>query len=276
MYNYSSYRTHNASGQPQSPRFYQRQGYPKMPIDARAFSDETRSIPVQPVGTSRSNNYAVHMPEQRLNSISRNRAGGHLNHLNEPGQPNRPSFKPDPQFLTKIINWLDVEKSARYKNIPGKTYCIDYAYDYAYLAGVYLPRVWWTPLPLSPTRKQPPPSSQALRRRSLAAKDIGEMNANNLFLWFIQHGNKFGWQDITPTNGDFTKAQQAANDGYVVMVSKRRPGEPHGHIAVIVPETAVQKAIRRPNGSVSHPLQSQAGGTVVKYRNIQIHTNNFT
>src|SRR4051812_40345925 len=44
--------------------------------------------------------------------------------------------------LHQIVADLDVTRSLRY--MPGtQTYCNIYAHDFCYLAGVYLPRVWW-------------------------------------------------------------------------------------------------------------------------------------
>ena len=49
--------------------------------------------------------------------------------------------------LDAIIDYLAVEKAShmRYQPRDGLTFCNIYAHDYCQLAGVYLPRVWWTP-----------------------------------------------------------------------------------------------------------------------------------
>lgn len=86
----------------------------------------------------------VHMQENRP-EITRNRDGGRAYPLGEPNQPIRQGITASEKAaeLTKIIEWLAVEKNKRYKRKPSATYCNIYAYDYCYLAGVYLPRVWW-------------------------------------------------------------------------------------------------------------------------------------
>jgi hypothetical protein len=39
---------------------------------------------------------------------------------------------------------VDKATHKRYKPIPNATFCNIYAHDYCHLAGVYLPRVWWS------------------------------------------------------------------------------------------------------------------------------------
>ena len=48
--------------------------------------------------------------------------------------------------LLEIVNYLDSANTShlRYKPKSRTTYCNIYAYDYCYLAGVFLPRTWWT------------------------------------------------------------------------------------------------------------------------------------
>lgn len=165
----------------------------------------------------------------------------------------------DPAFLTSVINWLDVQHSARYQPTPSSTYCNIYAYDYACFAGVYIPRVWWNSSITNPT-----PSQVANPRYET---EVHEMNANATYDWFISQGNNFGWTEQVP-NGDYTQLQQQANAGHIVIiVYKNNSGS--GHICPIVPETSTQRATR--NGStVTVPLQSQAGRNNYKY-----HTNNW-
>src|SRR5678815_4250554 len=46
------------------------------------------------------------------------------------------------QALNQIVTDLDVTRSVRYTPNT-QTFCNIYAYDFCFLAGVYLPRVWW-------------------------------------------------------------------------------------------------------------------------------------
>lgn len=48
--------------------------------------------------------------------------------------------------LARFVDWLAVDKGShtRYQPWAGLTFCNIYCHDYCHLAGVYLPRVWWT------------------------------------------------------------------------------------------------------------------------------------
>lgn len=157
----------------------------------------------------------------------------------------------------EIIDWLDVEKSLRYKRkeISGKvvsTYCNIYAYDFCYLAGAYLPRVWWYDKALDLIKKG----------NSVDAKygeTVYEMNVNNLYDWFEEYGNTFGWQ----RQNDLKEAQDLANKGQVVIIiAKQKIATRSGHITIIAPEHQGNKA--RNINKHFLPLQSQAG--IVNYK----------
>lgn len=181
----------------------------------------------------------------------------HAYPLNEPGQPTRDpnASAPDKaKKLTEIVNWLDVEKKARYLPNSKHTYCNIYAYDYCYLAGVYLPRVWWTSSALSKLK-------DGKTLSPIYGSTVHELNANSLFEWLKEHGPSFGWNRTF----DFTAMQNAANSGQVVVIcgANKVPNK-SGHITAVVPETATQKATRS-GASVTRPLQSQAGVSNQKY-----------
>lgn len=180
--------------------------------------------------------------------------------LNEAGQPRRdttasPGDKVE--ALTRIVDWLDVENTAhlRYKPITNATYCNIYAYDYCYLARVYLPRVWWTQralIDLAAGRNVAP----------IYGETVHELNANSLFVWFEEFGQDFGWR----RTGSINEMQNAANNGQVVIISaQNRIPNRSGHIVAVVPETSTNKAVRE-SGVVTKPLQSQAGRTNHKYQ----------
>jgi hypothetical protein len=61
--------------------------------------------------------------------------------------------------------------------------------------------------------------------------------------------------------------QEAANLGGIgIIVARRKIDGKSGHIVAVAPETNYQKAKRDSNGSVTTPLQSQAGVTNFRYR----------
>lgn len=150
--------------------------------------------------------------------------------------------------LHAIINWLNVEHSARYAPDSSRTFCNIYAHDYCYLANVFLPRVWWTERAIG--RLQ---AGEAVQ--PVYADTVLERNANSLFDWLHEWGSEFGWRRVF----DLDALQEAANNGGVgVIVGQRHDRNRSGHIVVVVPETDEHQAVRR-DGRVTRPLQSQAG-----------------
>jgi hypothetical protein len=173
--------------------------------------------------------------------------------LNEPGQPRRRgrSAAELRQELDAIVDWLAVDDAAhaRYQPRSGLTFCNVYAHDYCHLAGVYLPRVWWSA-----------PALLALagggQVEPLIGATVSEMRANDLFRWLDEHGPRFGWR----RTGTLDKLQQAANQGAVALIVARRKEDGRsGHIAAVVPEGGDWRARRDGQGEVTSPLQSQAG-----------------
>jgi len=156
--------------------------------------------------------------------------------------------------LTAIVNWLDVENSERSEPTAKNTYCNIYAYDYCYLAGVYLPRVWWMQSAINKLKQGTPVPV-------VYGQTVSELNANSLFNWLKDYGPKFGWNRTF----DLTQMQNAANDGQVVIIcAQNKIPNRSGHICPVVPETSAKKATRT-GVTVTHPLQSQAGRTNLKY-----------
>jgi hypothetical protein len=199
---------------------------------------------------------AVHLTTS--SSVTRSKAANAFP-LNEPNQPTRNgngSAASKSKDLTAIVDWLDVEdrRKVRYAPASNKTFCNIYAHDYCYLAGVYLPRVWWTPSALTRLKdgQQVTPSY---------GSTVREMNANALFEWFTEHGPLFGWNRTF----DLTQMQSAANEGQVVVISaQNKVPNRSGHICVVVPENGSHEATRS-GTAVTRPLQSQAGRTNRKY-----------
>ena len=171
--------------------------------------------------------------------------------VNEPnsGQPSRTGGTPQEQVasLGTIIDWLSPQTVAHKRYQPtAQTFCNIYAHDYCKLAGVYLPRVWWTPEAI--TKLQ---AGQAVAPQY--GVTMGEVTANALVGWFKDFGPTFGWR----LSNSLTELQDQANKGSVVVMVGRAPG--HGHVVAVVPETDAQKAKRNAAGEVTTPLQSQAG-----------------
>lgn len=187
----------------------------------------------------------VHWRENNPNSTRSGRAAA--SPLGETGMP-RPQVRSAAE-LDKIIEWLAVEKSRRYRPGAGLTFCNIYAYDVAYSAGVYLPRVWWTDKAIADLTKG----------QQVAAKydvTIREMNANAIHNWLQDHGPKFGWKRTF----SLTDLQDCANRGGIGTICARRKDLGRsGHIVIVAPERPQSKAARDRAGKVTMPVQSQAG-----------------
>jgi hypothetical protein len=187
----------------------------------------------------------VHWRENNPKSIRSGPASA--SPLGETGMP-RPRVR-SAAGLDQIIEWLGVEQSRRYRPGGGLTYCNIYAYDVAYAAGVYLPRVWWTAKALV-----------ALEAGQMVAAQydvtIREMNANAIHDWLQDYGPRFGWKRVF----SLTDLQECANRGGIATICARRKDVSRsGHIVIIAPETNAVKARRDAKGRVTMPVQSQAG-----------------
>lgn len=201
---------------------------------------------------------AVTMP-RKPGTVTRRRDAANAHSLNEPGQPTRTGSTADElrSELAAIVAWLAVDKPEhlRYQPHDGLTFCNIYAHDFCHLAGIYLPRVWWTSK-----------AQLALARgeavQPLIGATINEMRANDLFRWLHDFGPEFGWRQT----GTLSKLQLEVNQGAVgLIVARRKDDGRSGHIVVVVPETAEQQAKRDAAGEVVAPLQSQAGASNFQY-----------
>jgi hypothetical protein len=187
--------------------------------------------------------------------------------LNEPGAPTRHAGSANAVAeIAAIIDWLDSQNSDHVRYWPkphSDTYCNIYAYDYCYLSGVYLPRVWWKRDALRDLQKGKPVVADY-------GTTVSEQSANALFDWLANWSADFGWT----REQDLTKAQQAANEGKVVVMSgKKRNLKKAGHITAIVPEAGAHQALRDQDGKVTVPLQSQAGRNNHRYHHNDWGTN---
>jgi hypothetical protein len=195
---------------------------------------------------------AVSAPRKSSHVTRRNEPANALS-LNEPNQPGRAGTTPQElrEELWRIIDHLAVDKAShtRYQPRTGVTFCNIYAHDFCALAGVYLPRVWWT--------------ADAIERLTRGEKvdprigaTIFEQRANDLFRWLHAFGPRFGWRQT----GTLDKLQAEANLGAVALIIARRKLEGRsGHVALVVPEKDPFQARRNSAGLVVAPLQSQAG-----------------
>jgi hypothetical protein len=150
--------------------------------------------------------------------------------------------------LHAIVALLDVEQSARYQPTAVSTYCNIYACDFSFLAGLYLPRVWWTSKALVDI-------AQGLAPPIVYGKTVQELTANALFDWLGEWGDEYGWQRCLDVND----LQSRVNQGAVGLISAQRADRSRsGHIVVVLPEAQGHSA-ERVGSTVVRPLQSQAG-----------------
>lgn len=201
---------------------------------------------------------AVFMP-RKTSTVTRRSGIADAFSLNEPGQPGRTGTTPDVlrTELAAIIDWLAVDKKThiRYQPHDGLTFCNMYAHDYCFLAGVYLPRVWWT----QPAIRE---LSQGQSVEPLLNRTIDGQKANDLFRWLRDFGLEFGWRQT----GTLTKLQTEVNQGAIgLIVARRKEDGKSGHIVAVVPETDEFRSKRNTLGEVIAPLQSQAGRINFKY-----------
>lgn len=223
--------------------------------------DNTIVIPVSEPSTANPDTgiIAVYMP-RAAGTITKRTAIANALSLNEPGQPvrNQTSIPADlKQSLLSIIEWLNVDKAAhkRYQPVSNSTFCNIYAHDYCFLAGVYFPRVWWTPGAIAKLAADEPV-------QPLYGGTIEEMRANNLFRWLRDFGERFGWRQT----GELTKLQNAANIGGIgLIIARRKDDGRSGHVVMVAPENELGTAKRDANGTVLAPLQSQAGSRNFKF-----------
>ena len=195
---------------------------------------------------------AVHLAENRTD-ITRRRDGGQAYPLGEADRPDRSDGDTGNRVksVLKIIEYLDSENAQhlRYQPKQKTTYCNIYAYDFCYLAGVYLPRVWWTDKALLQIKDDVEIPIQY-------AKTVREMTANMLLDWFDDYGALFGWKRVF----DLDVLQAAANNGEVCIIVAQRKNLNHsGHITAVAPEHDGLGALRNSAGEVLRPLESQAG-----------------
>jgi hypothetical protein len=195
---------------------------------------------------------AVSAPRKTPGITRRTASAGALS-LNEPDQPSRTGTTPQMlrEDLHRIVDWLAVDKAShvRYRPRDGLTFCNIYAHDFCALAGVYLPRVWWTQDAIERLTRGEPVDPRL-------GATITELRANDIFRWLAAFGPRFGWRQT----GTLSKLQAEVNLGAVgLVIARRKLDGKSGHVTMVVPEKNAFRARRDAAGDVIAPLQSQAG-----------------
>ncbi len=221
--------------------------------------DRIRRIPVlAPSPTPPTRGFvAVHLPAPAGTAIRRRAPAGPQS-LDEPGQPGRQGDDPAAlrRELAAIVEWLGCDDPAHLRYAPrdGAGFAAVYAHDYCHLAGVYLPRVWWTDAALARIAlgAKPPP---------LLGNTVREMGSDDLARWLRDFGAHFGWR----RTGSVSSLQREADQGAVALIAAEGAHDGRGgHLAIIVPETPRRGARRNAAGEVIAPLQSQAGAAPMR------------
>lgn len=193
------------------------------------------------------------LPESHMRQAGHKRSqeSGRAFPLDESNMPFRRASDADDKAteIIAITKYLDPGKTAHKRYQPGRsTFCNIYAYDFAYLSGVFLPRTWWTDGSLSAIRAGRIPEV-------VYGETVRELNANSLFDWFVEFGAAFGWSRAF----DIDALQAAANTGDVcIIVAQRTNLNESGHIVAVIPEHSRLEATRR-DGKVVQAVESQAG-----------------
>ena len=203
---------------------------------------------------------AVHLDEDRR-EIQRGLEGRRAHPLGEKGRPQVRGRRPGTRArqLVEIVEYLDCENPdhQRYQRQGRVTFSNVYVYDYCYLAGSYLPRVWWT--------------AESVRQIAGGARvapeygtSVRELTTNDLYDWLADHGADHGWESTTHLD----VLQAAANIGETcLIVAQRRARDFPGRIAAVVPEHGDQRAVRDRRDEVLRPLQSLAWHTNHRFTN---------
>lgn len=171
--------------------------------------------------------------------------------INDPSAPKRVGKKNTDQVdsIHDVIDYLDVEESARYLPNGGLTYCNIYAHDYAHLCGCYVPRVWWQASAIDDLQ-----SGKDVEESY--GKTVYEINANGIHDWFLDYGGEFKWKQAT----EVMELQERADAGSVCfIVARRKDTSRSGHIAAVVPRT-------QGHASDDWPVESQAGSVNYQYQ----------
>lgn len=127
-------------------------------------------------------------------------------------------FNRNPQLYRNVIKQFSVETNGRYavnKNGHDDTYCNIFVWDVTKAMGAEIPH-YYNPETGAPM--QYPNVEGGL-----------QMSANRMHNWLFEHGEDYGWYQVTPE-----QAQAMANQGRPAMtVLKNDSG--HGHVQMVCP-----------------------------------------
>lgn len=140
-----------------------------------------------------------------------------------------------------VVEWLDVENSARWQPTANATYCNVYAHDLLHILGIYLPRVWWYK-----------PEDVTSDTEAIYGQTVREMSANILVDWMRDYGHMYGWQtSSTPP--------KASRHQPAVCIAKARRGS--GHVVVRFGDKATQAGRTNKQWFPASEFEPKAGGT---------------
>jgi len=166
--------------------------------------------------------------------------------------------------IYNLLDWLDVEHSARYQPKAGSTHCDCYAGDYCTCRDVYLPvGVFWNDIVIENAQNGFSFPSYAALGSVKKGGTVKELNANGVYDWLTDYGKYFGWHEIY----SLTNLQELANKNAVCVISAKNNNPQYpGHIVIVIPEWKEKAAvaIRNKNETVKYPVTSEAGGTCRK------------
>jgi len=191
-------------------------------------------------------------------SATRTSTSSRASAIGEPGRPAPAASHPNGRVagILAVIDWLDVGDNSHLRWQPkgGTTFCNVYSYDVCNIAGIYLPRVWWTHDALVKLQ-----AGQQVPVKY--AQTVDEIRANQIYDWLVQFGGGFGWQRVF----DPDPLQTQVNSGMIGIICAQRVDiNRPGHIQIIAPEHGDKQA-KRSGGKVTQPLQSNAGATTFTY-----------
>ena len=142
-----------------------------------------------------------------------------------------------------VIDQYSVKTNSRYARTSTSTYCNIFASDVMLAMGLEGDYSHWL--------KNNAPSNSG-------TKGAHELNANATYNWINNHGEKYGWEQISAK-----EAQERANAGYPTIAIWKNPTGKSGHVAVVRPEGGGYAY-----SAAKGPVIAQAGGKNFNYGNI--------
>lgn len=177
------------------------------------------------------------------------------------GKAEKAGFSDESLSVFNIVSFLDVEnpKSLRYFPTLHSTYCNIYAYDFCYLRGVYIPRVWWINHGIAQdviNERYAHSKHSFSAPKAVYGKTIREMTANSIHLWLEDYGMEyFGWERVATPE----ELQERADDLDVCLITAIRENRrKSGHVSVVIPR-GLFPGTSDPGAMYDFPIESYAG-----------------